>query len=53
MQGDLSLDDGDIPPCLRRCEQCGAPSDPDKGAVTLRDFGGIRHWLHERCDFEF
>jgi hypothetical protein len=46
-------DDGSIPPVLRRCEQCGAPRDPDKGAVTPRDFGGIRHWLHERCDFQF
>jgi hypothetical protein len=45
--------DGSIPPVLRRCEQCGEPSDPDKGAVMPRDFGGIRHWLHERCDFEF
>ena len=43
----------DIPPSLRRCEQCGAPSDPSKGAVTARDFGGIQHWLHARCDFEF
>ena len=24
-----------------------------QGAVTPRDFGGIQHWLHERCDFEF
>jgi putative DNA primase/helicase len=46
-------DNGSMPPCLRRCEQCGAPSDPSLGAVTPRDFGGIRHWLHERCDFEF
>jgi hypothetical protein len=46
-------DDGSIPLSLRRCEQCGEPSDPDKGAVTPRDYGGIRHWLHERCDFEF
>jgi hypothetical protein len=46
-------DDGGIPSCLRRCEQCGEPSDADKGAVTPRDFGGIQHWLHERCDFEF
>jgi hypothetical protein len=46
-------DDGSIPPCLRRCEQCGGPSDPDKGAVTPRDFGGIQHWLHDGCDFEF
>jgi hypothetical protein len=46
-------DDGSIPPALRRCEQCGEPSDLNKGAVTPRDFGGIRHWLHERCDFEF
>jgi hypothetical protein len=49
---DLS-DDSDIPACLRRCEQCGQPSNPDKGTVMPRDFGGIRHWLHERCDFEF
>ena len=47
------LDDGSIPPCLRRCEQCGAPSDPKKGTVMPRDYGGIEHWLHERCDFEF
>jgi len=48
------LDDGDIPTCLRRCEQCGQPSNPAKGAVLRRDFGdGVRHWLHERCDFEF
>jgi putative DNA primase/helicase len=46
-------DNGDIPPFLRRCEQCGAPSDPIKGAVMPCDIGGIRHWLHERCDFEF
>jgi hypothetical protein len=46
-------DDGSIPPLLRRCEQCGAPSDPIKGAVMPRDFGGVWHWLHERCDFEF
>jgi hypothetical protein len=46
-------DDGDIPACLRRCEQCGAPSNPNKGSVMPRDFGGIQHWLHERCDFEF
>jgi hypothetical protein len=46
-------DDRDIPACLRRCEQCGEPSDPDKGAVMPRDYGGIQHWLHERCDFEF
>jgi putative DNA primase/helicase len=48
-----SADDLSIPPSLRRCEQCGAPSDPNKGAVTQRDFGGIRHWLHPRCEFEF
>jgi len=47
------LDDGDMPACLRRCEQCGAPGNADKGAVMPRDFGGIRHWLHERCEFEF
>jgi hypothetical protein len=46
-------DDDSIPDFLRRCEQCGEPSDATKGAVTQRDFGGIRHWLHARCDFEF
>jgi hypothetical protein len=43
----------DIPDSLRRCEQCGEPSNPDKGAVMQRDVGGIPHWLHARCDFEF
>jgi hypothetical protein len=52
VQGDPS-DDGSIPPSLRRCEQCGEPTDPDKGAVMPRDFGGVQHWLHERCDFQF
>ena len=51
VQGNLSIPCDDIPLCLRRCEQCGEPSDPDKGAVTQRDFGGIRHWLHAGCDF--
>jgi hypothetical protein len=46
-------DDGGIPAFLRRCEQCGEPSDPIKGAVMQRDFGGIRHWLHTGCDFSF
>jgi len=51
--GQNAQPDLDIPPSLRRCEQCGAPSDPNKGAVTQRDFGGIRHWLHPRCEFQF
>jgi hypothetical protein len=47
-------EDLDIPACLRRCAQCGEPSNPDKGgAVTPRDIGGVWHWLHPRCDFEF
>ena len=53
VHGETAPDDDSIPACLRRCEQCGEPSDPNKGAVTPRDFGGIQHWLHERCDFEF
>jgi hypothetical protein len=52
VHGDPS-DDGGIPPCLRRCEQCGQPSDPNKGAVMPRDFSGVQHWLHAGCDFEF
>jgi hypothetical protein len=51
-QHDAQSDDGSIPPSLRRCEQCGEPPDATKGAVTERDFGGISHWLHDRCDFE-
>ena len=46
-------DDGSIPPRLRRCEQCGEPSDADKGAVMQRDVGRVQHWLHADCDFEF
>jgi hypothetical protein len=52
VDGDIP-DDDDMPPFLRRCEQCGEPSDADRGAVMQRDFGGIWHWLHAGCDFEF
>ena len=38
----------DIPACLRRCIQCGAPSDTF-GAVTEHDIGGKRLWLHQQC----
>jgi hypothetical protein len=45
-------DAGEIPDFLRRCAQCGGPSG-ESGAVVERDIGGVRHWLHERCDLDF
>ena len=42
---------GSIPPALRRCAQCGGLSD-ERGAVTDRDLGGVKYWLHAGCDLE-
>ena len=39
------------PAFLRRCAQCGEPSG-ERGAVTQREIGDVRHWLHERCDLD-
>jgi hypothetical protein len=45
-------DTGDIPACLRRCVQCGAPSDAT-GTVALREVHGKFKWLHPQCaDFQ-
>jgi hypothetical protein len=41
-------DTDDIPACLRRCVQCGAPSDA-RGAVALRKVRGELNWLHPQC----
>jgi putative DNA primase/helicase len=38
----------DIPPFLRRCIQCGNPSDAN-GAVTAHKIGDALLWLHEQC----
>src|SRR5262249_49260219 len=38
----------DIPACLRRCIQCGAPSDATS-TVSEHDIGGERLWLHQQC----
>jgi hypothetical protein len=38
----------EIPDFLRRCVQCGGPSDAN-GAVTTHKIGDSLLWLHEQC----